>query len=113
MRALLPTSDATPAQKVSSAAFHTTQSAFRVSAYRSHRMTGTPNTLGVVLLFLVVFLGCILWATSGYNRRGRPRRGRRRQARQIFLTRYAAGCFFGRNALITSDSPKQISRHRT
>jgi hypothetical protein len=28
-------------------------------------MTETPNTIGVILLFVVVFLGCILWATSG------------------------------------------------
>ncbi|HEX3986805.1 MAG TPA: hypothetical protein VHX13_09375 [Acidobacteriaceae bacterium] len=26
-------------------------------------MVLTPNTVGVVLLFLVTFLGCILWAT--------------------------------------------------
>lgn len=25
----------------------------------------TPNTLGVMLLFLAVFLACILWATHG------------------------------------------------
>jgi hypothetical protein len=28
-------------------------------------MTGTPNTIGVLLLFAVVFLTCILWATRG------------------------------------------------
>lgn len=28
-------------------------------------MIPTPNTLGVFLLFLAVFLGCILWATRG------------------------------------------------
>jgi hypothetical protein len=27
-------------------------------------MTETPNTIGVILLFVVVFLGCILWATG-------------------------------------------------
>jgi hypothetical protein len=26
-------------------------------------MTETPNTIGVILLFVVVFLSCILWAT--------------------------------------------------
>jgi hypothetical protein len=25
-------------------------------------MSGTPNTIGVLLLFFVVFLGCLLWA---------------------------------------------------
>lgn len=30
-------------------------------------MTGTPNTLGVLLLFFVVFVGCILWATRGHT----------------------------------------------
>lgn len=28
-------------------------------------MIATPNTLGVGLLFFLVFLGCILWATRG------------------------------------------------
>lgn len=28
-------------------------------------MVATPNTLGVVVLFVVTFLGCILWATHG------------------------------------------------
>jgi hypothetical protein len=28
-------------------------------------MTETPNTIGVLLLFAVIFLGCILWATRG------------------------------------------------
>ncbi|MGA7521460.1 MAG: hypothetical protein WBW84_03205 [Acidobacteriaceae bacterium] len=28
-------------------------------------MVLTPNTVGVVLLFIGVFLGCILWATHG------------------------------------------------
>ncbi len=30
-------------------------------------MIGTPNTIGVLLLFLVVFLACILWATHGHT----------------------------------------------
>lgn len=30
-------------------------------------MVGTPNTIGVLLLFLVVFLACILWATRGHT----------------------------------------------
>lgn len=28
-------------------------------------MRTTPNTVGMILLFLAVFLGCILWATRG------------------------------------------------
>ena len=28
-------------------------------------MNGTPNTVGVLLLFFLVFLVCILWATRG------------------------------------------------
>lgn len=28
-------------------------------------MTGTPNTIGVLLLFGATFLACILWATRG------------------------------------------------
>lgn len=28
-------------------------------------MVLTPNTVGVLLLFLAVFLGCIFWATRG------------------------------------------------
>lgn len=28
-------------------------------------MHGTPNTLGLILLFVATFLGCILWATRG------------------------------------------------
>lgn len=28
-------------------------------------MAGTPNTIGLLLLFVVTFLACILWATSG------------------------------------------------
>ena len=30
-------------------------------------MSGTPNTIGLMLLFAVVFLGCILWATHGHT----------------------------------------------
>lgn len=30
-------------------------------------MISTPNTLGVVLLFVVVFLVSILWATHGHT----------------------------------------------
>ena len=30
-------------------------------------MVGTPNTLGLMLLFVVVFLSCILWATRGHT----------------------------------------------
>lgn len=28
-------------------------------------MVADPNTIGLMLLFLVIFLACILWATSG------------------------------------------------
>jgi hypothetical protein len=30
-------------------------------------MSGTPNILGVMLLFVVVFLVCILWATGDHT----------------------------------------------
>lgn len=30
-------------------------------------MVGTPNTVGVLILFLAAFLGCILWATHGHT----------------------------------------------
>jgi len=30
-------------------------------------MGGTPNTVGLILLFVVVFLVCILWATHGHT----------------------------------------------
>jgi hypothetical protein len=30
-------------------------------------MSGTPNTLGLILLFFAVFLVCILWATHGHT----------------------------------------------
>jgi hypothetical protein len=35
-------------------------------------MTGTPNTLGLVALLAVVFLGCILWATHGHTATADP-----------------------------------------
>jgi hypothetical protein len=35
-------------------------------------MTGTPNTIGVFLLFAVIFLGCILWATRGHTATADP-----------------------------------------
>ncbi|MFP5226238.1 MAG: hypothetical protein ACLGXA_01315 [Acidobacteriota bacterium] len=28
-------------------------------------MAGTPNTVGLILLFVAVFFACILWATRG------------------------------------------------
>ncbi|MGA8110597.1 MAG: hypothetical protein WBD46_13155 [Acidobacteriaceae bacterium] len=30
-------------------------------------MIATPNSVGVVLLFVVVFVVCILWATHGHT----------------------------------------------
>lgn len=30
-------------------------------------MVADPNTLGLILLFAVLFLVCILWATSGHT----------------------------------------------
>jgi hypothetical protein len=30
-------------------------------------MDGTPNTIGLILLFIVVFLACLLWATRGHT----------------------------------------------
>lgn len=30
-------------------------------------MSGTPNTVGLILLFVVIFLVCILWATRGHT----------------------------------------------
>lgn len=30
-------------------------------------MSGTPNTIGVLLLFAIVFVSCILWATRGHT----------------------------------------------
>jgi len=35
-------------------------------------MVATPNSWGVVLLFVVVFLGCILWATHGHTANADP-----------------------------------------
>ncbi|HEX4036886.1 MAG TPA: hypothetical protein VHX37_02410 [Acidobacteriaceae bacterium] len=35
-------------------------------------MVGTPNSVGVVLLFVVVFLVCILWATHGHTATADP-----------------------------------------
>jgi len=35
-------------------------------------MTGTPNTLGLILLFIAVFAGCILWATHGHTATADP-----------------------------------------
>lgn len=30
-------------------------------------MDGTPNTVGLILLFAIVFLAAILWATHGHT----------------------------------------------
>lgn len=30
-------------------------------------MAGTPNTIGLILLLVVVFFTCILWATHGHT----------------------------------------------
>ena len=30
-------------------------------------MSGSPNTVGLILLFAVIFLACILWATHGHT----------------------------------------------
>lgn len=35
-------------------------------------MVGTPNTIGLILLFVVVFLACILWATNGHTATADP-----------------------------------------
>jgi hypothetical protein len=35
-------------------------------------MVATPNSWGVVLLFVGVFLGCILWATHGHTANADP-----------------------------------------
>jgi hypothetical protein len=35
-------------------------------------MTGTPNTVGLILLFVLVFLACILWATHGHTATADP-----------------------------------------
>ncbi len=35
-------------------------------------MAGTPNTIGLILLLVVVFLACILWATHGHTATAEP-----------------------------------------
>ena len=35
-------------------------------------MDATPSTVGVLLLFVVVFLACILWATRGHTAHADP-----------------------------------------
>jgi hypothetical protein len=30
-------------------------------------MVGTPNTIGLLLLFILIFLASILWATHGHT----------------------------------------------
>jgi hypothetical protein len=35
-------------------------------------MTGTPNTIGLLLLFVAIFLVCILWATHGHTGEAGP-----------------------------------------
>jgi len=35
-------------------------------------MDATPSTVGVLLLFVTVFLGCILWATHGHTANADP-----------------------------------------
>jgi hypothetical protein len=30
-------------------------------------MSATPNTVGLIVLFVAVFLACILWATHGHT----------------------------------------------
>lgn len=30
-------------------------------------MTGIPNTIGLILLFVAVFFACLLWATHGHT----------------------------------------------
>lgn len=35
-------------------------------------MVATPSTLGVLLLFVSVFLACILWATHGHTAHADP-----------------------------------------
>lgn len=36
-----------------------------VLSYWRETMPADPNTIGLILLFIVVFLACILWATGG------------------------------------------------
>jgi hypothetical protein len=33
---------------------------------------GTPNSVGIILLFVVVFFVCILWATHGHTATADP-----------------------------------------
>jgi hypothetical protein len=35
-------------------------------------MAGTPNTVGLILLFAVVFLACFLWITRGHTTTADP-----------------------------------------
>lgn len=35
-------------------------------------MSGSPNTVGLILLLAVVFLICILWATHGHTATADP-----------------------------------------
>jgi len=35
-------------------------------------MDGSPNTIGLMLLFVVVFFVCILWATHGHTATADP-----------------------------------------
>jgi hypothetical protein len=35
-------------------------------------MAATPNTIGLILLFIVLFLACILWATHGHTAHADP-----------------------------------------
>jgi hypothetical protein len=35
-------------------------------------MSGSPNTVGLILLLAVVFLVCILWATHGHTATADP-----------------------------------------
>lgn len=35
-------------------------------------MAATPNTVGLILLFVAVFLTCILWATHGHTATADP-----------------------------------------
>lgn len=35
-------------------------------------MSGDPNTIGLMVLFFVVFLGCLLWATHGHTATADP-----------------------------------------
>jgi hypothetical protein len=60
----------------------------------------TPNTLGVLLLFLAIFLGCILWATHGRSKpmtidkiEGVPRPLLARKELSEFLVTATAGAF--------------------